>query len=202
MPLELPHLLDAKGARADDPELETLRRAAADGVAVAPVLVVPSGVEADFYRLNNLPQRLAALFDGVDLDDPDEDDIDEIAPEAQALVGSHALLEEVVEALYERSAELGAELVVRRAGSAGTRVPNGRPALLALKRTWIDDWSAEALLERLVGGRGLAPPARPVLFHGPEARRAEAFGTSAGIGEAWVDEAGRLVRVTTALRHG
>jgi hypothetical protein len=198
MQADLPHRLSPGAAGLDDPELVALQRAAEAGLELTPLVVVPRRVETDYYRLNNLPDRLVALFRGVDLSDPDEDDLEEIAPEAQRLVASHALLEEVVEALYAALGGLAQEVVVRRAGAEGERVATGRPALLALKRVWCADWGADALAERLLSGAGLAPEARPVLLHEPTERQLDPLPASLAPDSdaAWVDAAGRLTRLS------
>jgi hypothetical protein len=198
MHADLPHRLSFADAALHDPELAALQRAAQAGLELTPLVVVPRRVETDYYRLNNLPERLVALFRGVDLLDPDEDDLEEIAPAAQQLVASHALLEEVVEALYGALRGLAQEVVVRRAGAGGERVSTGRPALLALKRVWCADWGADALAERLLSGGGLAPEARPVLLHEPPERQLDPLPEplAAGSDAAWVDAAGRLARLS------
>jgi hypothetical protein len=146
-------------------ELATLERLAEAGVPLAAIAIVPAAAEERFYRLNNLAERMTALFAGVDLDDPDEDDIEEIAPLAQALLRSHYLLDETIDDLYRAMRPLGAQVRVRRAGEAGECVAAGRPALLALKRVWQRSWAIERVLERLRGGGSLAPDATPVLIH-------------------------------------
>lgn len=165
-PLPLAGLPPGHPAR-KEPEIAALLALAAAGLPVATVVVVPAEAEERFYRLNNLPERLSGLFAGVDLRDPDEDDLEELAPEAQALLRGHFLLDEVVDAFYEATASLPARLAVRRPDADGVRVGRGRPALLALKRAWADEWTVEALDARLRGDGGLAPTARPVLVHGP-----------------------------------
>jgi hypothetical protein len=179
-------------------ELAWLLAAARSGETVTPMAVVPVAVETDFYRLSNLPEQLRRLFDGVVSDDPDEDDIDERAPLAVALVLAHALLDEVVEALYQASAGLPERLQVRREGHAGVSAWRGRDALLALKRTWAEDWSGERVMARLRAGRGLAPEARPILVHDAALAPAPDL---VGLGphdqalRAWRDPAGRLGRL-------
>lgn len=186
------------------PELSWLRRAEHLGMAVAPMAVVPVAVETEFYRLNALPRRIKALFRGVDLRDPDEEDLEDIAPAAAGLVREHALLDEVIESFYEAMVGLPHELEVRRAGSGGVMATRGRPALLALKRLWAADWTAEALTLRLAAqDGGLTPSAAPVLVHG-RSGLADA-GTSAAVSEAlgrqlraWTDPAGLLTRLSPA----
>jgi hypothetical protein len=181
-----------------DDELAWLWRARAAGVEIAPMAVVPPEVETTFYRLNNLPARIRRLFVGVDLADPDEDDLEDLAPEAEALVLGHALLEEVVEAFYAATDGLARTLTVRRTGSEGRGAPRGRPALLALKRCWADDWLPGSLLERLQRGWGLAPRPRAVLVHDAAVREtvlAEDHGAGSGGARAWIDVSGRVARL-------
>ena len=149
-------------------EVAALYKLQEAGLGVAPLRVVPAAAEESFYRLNNLPTRLNALFAGVDAGDPDEDDVEELAPEAQRLLMTHYLLDEFVDLFYEGLAGLPGRVRLRRpqrAGQArllGHKASKGRPALLALKTLWAEDWSFEALMTRLQGG-GVALTARPVL---------------------------------------
>ena len=143
------------------------------GLKVAPLRIVPAAAEESFYRLNNLPARLNALFAGVDPGDPDEDDIEELAPEARRLLMTHYLLDEFVDLFYEGLAGLPGRVRLRRPQEGGqARLPGrvasrGRPALLALKTLWTDDWSFDTLMARLQGG-GVALAARPVLVQSAE----------------------------------
>jgi hypothetical protein len=181
------------------PELGALWRLAEAGFKVAPLRVVPDAAEETFYRLNNLPARLSDLFCGLDLTDPDEDDLEERAPEAQQLLRAHFLLDEFVDLFYDGLADLPAQLRVRRlaasevAGiSSGVRAPpagrvvtRGRPALLALKETWADDWSFSALRARTALQGSVALAAQPVLLVRPaqdDAGDAEAARASALLG--------------------
>ena len=150
----------------DNPEVAALRRLRDAGVAVADVAVVPAQVEERFYRLNNLPERLLAVFTGVDPADPDEDDLEELAPEAQLLLERHFLLDELIDAFYDRIADLPFHLHVRRPCRSGLRAARGRPALLAVKRLWADDWSFGALAMRVPREGTFALEARDVLVHG------------------------------------
>ena len=197
LPVAFPPPFDA----GDTCELGWLLRAERAGVPVAPMLVVPVAVEKAFYQLNNLPARLRLLFDGVASDDPDEDDIEELVPEAMALVLEHALLEEVVEAVYQASEGLPERVVVRRAGSPGRHARRGRDVLLALKRTWAEDWTLDALVARLRAGHGLAPQPRAVLVHDAAVTLAVeplGFGPEGAEVRAWHDPAGRLARLALA----
>ncbi len=162
------HSGDARGGvDAVDAEVEALYALQEAGFTLAPLRLVPAAAEESFYRLNNLPGRLNALFSGLDFSDPDEDDIEELAPEAQALLNTHYLLDEFVDLFYEGLKGLPGRVRLRRPQVGRARPPGrvaarGRPALLALKHLWADDWSFEELTARLKKG-GVALAARPVL---------------------------------------
>ncbi len=158
-------------------ELSALRTLASAGFQVSPLGVVPADAEETFYRLNNLPSQLGALFSDLDLTDPDEDDLEERAPDAQRLVRAHFLLDEFVDLFYAGLGALPARVRVRRPyprrpgtsnpsvkPPAGRVVTRGRPALLALKETWADDWSFGALQSRTALTQSVALGARPVLL--------------------------------------
>ena len=134
-------------------------------VPLAPRVWIPATAEEAFYRLNHLPPRLAELFRDVASTDPDEDDIEEIAPHARALVTSHVLLDTWVDAFYEATRPLGERLEVRRPGAAGPRASRGRPALLALRAVWAEAWSDEAVTARLRATGTVALEARPAIVH-------------------------------------
>lgn len=157
---------------ASDPELAALAELARAGFALAPLVVVPAAVEERFYRLNNLPDRLAAAFANVDPADPDEDDVEEAVPVAEALIRGHYLLDEFVDDFYAATRPLPAELRVRRPEQDGETAARGRPSLLALKHAYQRDWSFEAVWNRLKARQGIALEARPVLVHGADDRAA------------------------------
>lgn len=148
-----------------EPEIDHLLTLADCGLPVAQVVVVPAAAEEEFYRLNNLSLRLEALFRAVDVDDPDDDDIEDIAPAAQRLVSNHYLLDEFIDAFYESTSFLPEELRVRRPGSVGVESRRGRPSLLALKRAWCEEWTFASLWRRLSQEHVLLPAARRVLLH-------------------------------------
>lgn len=148
-----------------EPELNMLASLHGAGVDVAPITVVPPAEQEAFYRHANLVARLGRLFAGVDPADPDEDDLEELAPEATALVLDSFLLDEAIDRIYDSLISLPASLRVRRPGAAGMVVPHGRPVLLAIKRIWAEDWSLGALRSRLAATRSFALEARPVLLH-------------------------------------
>ncbi len=179
------------------PELEALAQLGAAGVRLAPLRVVPAAAEETFYRLNNLPTQLSALFSGLDLTDPDEDDLEERAPTAQRLLRQHFLLDEFVDLFYAGLAELPARLRVRRLNAPGTEaagrvVTKGRPALLALKDTWMDDWSFDALWARTTRERTVALTAQPVLLAPP---------TQTDAGDAEAGRASQLLGQRVRLLH-
>src|SRR5690625_6230083 len=82
-------------------------------------MVMQASSQEDFYRYGNLVRQLSELFRGVDPADPDEDDLDEIAPAAMALVTGSYLLDEVIDEFYETVRLLPPGRRVRRPGSAG-----------------------------------------------------------------------------------
>lgn len=196
----LPADLSAGGAPT---ELGALHRLARAGVRVAPSRVVPADAEETFYRLNNLPAQLRGLFADLDLTDPDEDDFEERAPEAQRLLHAHFLLDEFVDLFYAALEGLPARLRVRRsddlgaAEAAGRAVNRGRPALLALKETWTDDWSFEALWARVRASGSVALAARPLLITAAE--RGDAGDAEAARASALL---GRSVRLLHDPEHG
>lgn len=157
------------GELAHYPELSALRDLARAGFSLAPLRILREDAEEQFYRLNNLPQRLSALFADLDLTDPDEDDLEERAPGAQRLVREHFLLDEVVDLLYAGLEGLPSSVRVRRLNEPGATFPGrvarrGRPTLLALKDTWTEDWSFAALWERTRTHASIALAARPLLL--------------------------------------
>lgn len=147
-----------------DPELALLVALERAGIEVAPYRVVPAAAEEAFYRLNNLPDQLRSLYAGVDPLDPDEDDLEELAPKAGRLVMTHYLLDEFIDAFYDQTKGLPGRLQLRRSGSADvTLAAGGRPALLALKRIWAADWRPQAVMARLASERSIALAARAVI---------------------------------------
>ncbi|MEJ2288989.1 MAG: hypothetical protein P8Y02_10165 [Deinococcales bacterium] len=158
-----PELLDT------DEEVAALAALAAAGLPVGSVVVVPAAVEERFYRLNNLPALLNDVFRSVDPEDPDEDDVEEATPAAEALVRQHYMLDEFIDDFYQATAGLPSTVCVRRPREEGRVAARGRPALLALKRTYQQDWSYEAVWDRLERQRAFALEARPVLLHNARA---------------------------------
>ncbi|MFU8887616.1 MAG: hypothetical protein ACNA8N_03320 [Trueperaceae bacterium] len=184
----------------DASELAWLRRAEALGVPVTPMALVPAQVEADFYRWNNLPERIAALLADLDPRDPDEDDVEELLPTAAAWVRDHALLDAVVDTFYDALSGLPPRVTVRRPGAPGVVAGRGRPALIAVKRAWAEDWLLAPSVARAREGRGWLPAPRPVLVHAADLRADPAVAAAAenALGRpvaAWSDGEGRLARL-------
>ena len=115
----------------------------------------------DHYLLRQLHE----LFSEVDPADPDEDDLEELAPAAMALITGSYLLDEVIDGFYETVSLLPEARRVRRPGSPGVAARGGRGSLLAVKRIWAADWSFAALESRLKSTASFAVDARPVLVH-------------------------------------
>lgn len=170
-PVPLPALAAAeRNACIELADLEALRAA---GVRVTALIVVPAAAEERFYRLNNLPRRLRAVFDGVDVDDPDEDDVEDAFPAARTLVAESYLLDEFIDAFYDATAPLPVDLRVRRPSGDGELAGRGRPSLLAYKHLLQDDWSFDAVWNRLERARSIGLEARPVVLHDAEEKSAD-----------------------------
>ena len=147
-------------------EPSALTKLAENGFRLAPIVVVPAALEEHFYRLNNLPAQLAVIFKDVDLGDPDEDDVEDAVPAAQALLKKHYLLDEVIDAFYGAVQSLPSKLELRRADTQqGYKALRGRPTLMKLKQLWTDDWDFEAVLSRLESQQTFGLEARPTLIH-------------------------------------
>lgn len=158
----------------DSNELALLQKLAQQGMTIAPMVVVDEAVETDFYRLNNLPEQLSQFFQGVNLQNPDEDDIEEIAPQAQALLKQSYLLDEVIDGFYEIVREVlpTADALTLRypyplTQDVHTKVVQGRPALMRLKHLWQARWAYDALWARVSQAHTIALPSYPILIHTP-----------------------------------
>jgi hypothetical protein len=164
-----------------EPELRDLMTLNRGRLPVARTIVVPAAAEAEFYRLNNLPGRLGELFKGIDEADPDDDDIEELAPEAERLVAGRYLLDEFIDLFYEALSGLPEVVRVRRPSEEGAVAARGRSSLLALKRNWSEDWGFERLWDRLSSGGPLLPAPRPLLIQpAPLERLSRALENHAG----------------------
>lgn len=146
-------------------ELDRLAELHREGLAVAPIMLVPAEAQENFYRYGNLVQQLSELFLGVDPADPDEDDLEERAPQAMALITGSYLLDEVIDRFYDTVNLLPRSRRVRRPGEEGLLASGNRASLLALKRIWASDWSFASLVSRLEAERSFRLEAAPVLVH-------------------------------------
>ncbi len=139
-------------------EVALLQRARALGFPVAPTWVV--SLEEEFFRLNNLEERLEKLFQGVFGVRIDEERLLWAAEEAVRAVKESYLLPERAEAFLKALKGRG-PFLLRYAGEGGFQEA-GTPqeALFALKRLFWERFRAEAILERYPS---LIPPFTPVL---------------------------------------
>jgi hypothetical protein len=188
-----------------DREWRALRRAEAAGVAVTPMAVVASAVEGDFYRWNNLTERIEGALARLHPRDPDPDDLEEALAPVQAWMQGHTLLEAVIDGFYAAIADLPARLEVRRCGASGIVAARGRPALLALRRTWSAAWTLEATLARCRSGAGWIPEPQVTLLHEADcapdpALSAQVARALGGRVTAYRDAAGRLARLAFDAR--
>lgn len=148
-----------------EPEIIDLQALTECGFPVARMVVVPSAVEEEFYRLNNLAVQLEAHFAGIDPSDPDDEDIEDLAPGAEVLVNGRYLLDEFIDRFYELISSLPDDVRVRRPGENGSSGRGGRGSLLSVKRAWSSDWLFEPLWARLSSGGPLLPTPRGLLLH-------------------------------------
>ncbi|UCH27825.1 MAG: hypothetical protein JSV66_09350 [Trueperaceae bacterium] len=135
---------------------------------MAPTVIVPAAAEHQFYQLNNLPEQITDLFRAIDLHDPDEDDLEDVVPEVQALLRSNFLLDEFIDSLYRAIRILTVSGRIRRAGSVGRTAVRGRPTLMSLRDLWFEDWGLESLRIRLQRYKRLNFKASPVLIQPPQ----------------------------------
>jgi len=197
-PGSLSHLPNAEVAA--DQELAALARLVAAGYAWHGI-ALPASFEERFYRLNNLPHQLLSLYQGLDPGDPDEDIVEEAEAAAVALVAQHYLLDESVDLIYDSLTWNGAAVVRRASAGEGKAVSGRRGVLLAVKQLYRDDWTVDAVMDRLAASAALGLEARPVLVTtAPErldpllsSRASSTLGVAV---KAWVDDAGGLTRVT------
>jgi hypothetical protein len=145
-------------------ELTALKKLHAGGLPISPILIVPAALEEHFYRLNNLPEQLSKLFSKVNLKRPDEDHLEDLAPQAQSLIKRHYFLDEIIDMLYLALTPLPNQVTVRRPQENGIIALKGRPTLMALKNIWVQNWSFENLLERIEKNSSIAITERPVII--------------------------------------
>lgn len=180
-------------------EVGLLQRAQALGFPLAETWV--EGLWEEFSRLNNLPDCLGRLFQGVFGVRVDEERLLLAAEEAQRAVRESYLLPERAEAFLRTLGPGG--FLLRRAGEEGFHKASGaQEALFALKRLWAEAFRVEAILAR--SPDLLAQPA-PVLVQragGAEEDPFLSLDLSRALGQPVVAYAweGHLVRIESS--HG
>lgn len=132
--------------------------------AVSPTLIVHASLEEHYYKLNNLPAQLSKLFKHVNLQNPDEDDIEELEPAAVALFKKHFFLDEDIDKFYESLKALPDKVCLRSPSKKGKAFSKGRPSLIALKDHWAKNWTFDAIMTRLESKQSIAVEASPVLL--------------------------------------
>ncbi|WP_337845452.1 hypothetical protein [Thermus sp.] len=180
-------------------ELALLQRAKALGFPVVPTWAV--ALEEEFYRLNNLPERIERLFAGVFGVRVDEERLLWAAEEAQRSVRESYLLPERAEAFLEAVKGRG-PFVVRPLGGGPHPAPTPQEALFALKRLWAGAFRVEAILER---HPRLLPPFIPYLVQEAGEVGEDPFFSlelSKALGERVVVFAHRGVVVRIEWEHG
>ncbi|WP_425147960.1 hypothetical protein [Deinococcus sp.] len=165
---------------------------------VPAAFVIPPGYQEDFYRHNNLPAQLSALFASIRPQRIDEDALETLCVQAQGLLRGCALLDDSVQQLQRALHQSGLEsgtVHLRRPGArvcelAQTRPP-GAEVLFALKRLWAADWGFGAVLSRLDDEGSVALEAAPVLVLRGEPGQPDAgLAAEIGVSGAWVNAQG------------
>jgi hypothetical protein len=165
--------------------------------------VIGAAFEEAYYRGANLPETLGRLFAVIRPDRIDEDALEPLCQQAQALVRTSALLDDHVQHLYRALHNSGldsGELHLRRPSltsgqrrSEGAQLrPPGTAALHALKRLWASDWQLDEVIARLDLGGSVGLEARPTLVLGGPAGQLDP-GLTAELGQPAWSNAGRLV---------
>ncbi|WP_038048812.1 hypothetical protein [Thermus caliditerrae] len=126
-------------------EVALLQRVLSLGLPVVDTWV--EGLWEEFFRLNNLPERIHHLFQGVFGVRIDEERLLLAAEEAGRLVRESYLLPERAEAFLHTLRGQG-PFRVRRAGEEGFLAATPQEALFALKRLWSEPFRVEAILDR------------------------------------------------------
>lgn len=142
-----------------------------------PGVIVPPAFEEAFYQGGNLPEQLVRLFAPIRPARIDEDALEPLAAQAQALIRTSYLMDDAVQVFYRTVARVGlptgGPVHVRRAAAAPTGpatetvtfLPPGTAALQAVKRVWAQDWTFDAVLHRLDTTGSVALDARATLLH-------------------------------------
>ncbi|WP_189072477.1 hypothetical protein [Deinococcus sedimenti] len=138
-----------------------------------PGVIVPPAFEEAFYRGGNLPEQLRRLFAPIRPARIDEDALEPLAVQAQALIRTSYLMDDAVQAFYRTLARAnlpaGGVVRVRRADGAQAEdaplLPPGTAVLQAVKRVWAQDWTFDAVVDRLDRTGSIALEARSTLLH-------------------------------------
>jgi hypothetical protein len=175
-------------------ELKSLKSLEEAGLSVAPLVVIPAALEEHFYHLNNLPAQLSKLFASINLKRPDEDELEDMAVQAQNLIKKHFFLDEVIDMIYSTLKPMPERLVLRHPDEKGLEVFNGRPALMAIKDLWTKDWAFDALLERIEKTSSIAITERPIIIQGAGSNSSEMLSKKAS------EVLGKLTQVEANLQ--
>lgn len=138
-------------------------------------MLIAADYEENFYRFGNLPEQLGRLFVPINPQRIDEDQLEDLCEQAQHLLRTSYLTDDAVQIFYRAlgNAGLSSGMVHLRRPDAlyaetAQVTPPGTAALHALKRLWAQDWTFEAVLERLDTHGNVGLEARPTLvFAGP-----------------------------------
>ncbi|GGK25348.1 hypothetical protein GCM10008955_18760 [Deinococcus malanensis] len=166
-------------------------RLAVHGVAG---MLIPAAFEEAYYRHANLPEQLGRLFRSVNPARIDEDLLEPLTDQAQNLIRTSFLVDDAVQVFYRAlgNARLASgELHTRRPGDQRAQTarvaPPGTAALHAVKRLWAQDWTFEAVLNRLDRAGSVALEARPTLvLAGPPGKLDPACAAALGVEAALV----------------
>lgn len=181
-------------------EVALLKRAQALGLPLVETWVV--ALEEEFFRLNNLPERIGRLFEGVFGVRLDEERLLWACGEAERQVRESYLLPERAEA-FLAALKGGGPFLLRRAGSGAFRLAESpQEALFTLKRLWAEAFQVEAVLARYPA---LLPVPVPLLLQRARGATEDPFlslDLSRALGQEVVAYTweGRLVRIESS--HG
>ncbi|GBF06845.1 hypothetical protein DAERI_110027 [Deinococcus aerius] len=173
-------------------------RLAAHPDRVPAAMLIPPAFEEAFYRTANLPEQLSRLLAPINPARLDEDLLEVLSEQAQALVRTSSLLDDAVQVLYRALGNAGlsaGEVHARRPGERETEAarvtPPGTAALHAVKRLWVRDWTFGALLTRLDATGSIGLEARPtLLLAGPPGVPDARVAAELGVGTALVNPLG------------
>lgn len=164
-----------------------------------PGMLIPASFEESYYRNFNLPEQLRLIFKGINPYRVDEDALEGLCEQAQALVRGSVLVDDAVQVLYRALGNAGlnsGEVHARRPGeqyaeTAQRVTPPGTAVLHAVKRLWAHDWAFENVLRRIDDTGGVGLDARPtLLLAGAAGVPDEALARQLGVPTALVNSGG------------